>query len=429
MYNAIIARVFTEPIEGADNIQQGYVGDYQVVVSKQVQNGDLGIFFPTDGCLSHEMAYHNSLYALNHGENANSEIHGFLESNRRVRVKRFMKVSSLGLWLPLSSLAWAGDISNLKEGDTLVELNGQVLCTKYFGNQQSIKAKAQNKLKAARKAAEKFEFAKHYDTENIRYTKPPSGSICYVTEKLHGASGRSIAVRTLVKQNSLVTQLLDYLKAAADYFGLNLEPKMETLHAYGSRNVNFYSPEPGNYRADSHLHFASKMYPDEEIFYELVGYDGFSLIQGPHKGPKGYPKVMNYTYGCKQGQSELYVYRITQKDPSGNIRELNYPEIVSRCAELDIKPVPLLKIMLYDSSSKEEFMKEIEALGNGPSVLCDQHIREGVCIMYETTNSLHQRKIKALKYKSFVFCHGEDHAKDEATYVDTEEQDYSEASI
>lgn len=61
-YQAIIARVSTRPHPNADKIQLGTVCGSQVVVSLDTQDGELGVYFPVDGVLSHEYCVANHLY-------------------------------------------------------------------------------------------------------------------------------------------------------------------------------------------------------------------------------------------------------------------------------------------------------------------------------------------------------------------------------
>ena len=63
MYQAILATVKVTPIPGAQNIAAGECCGYSVIVSKSTQDGQLGVYFPTGGQLSHEMAMANDLYA------------------------------------------------------------------------------------------------------------------------------------------------------------------------------------------------------------------------------------------------------------------------------------------------------------------------------------------------------------------------------
>src|ERR1700741_2298650 len=105
MSKAIISKV-TEvmPIEGADNIQAARVCGEAVVVSKSVQVGDIGIFFPVDCQVSEDYARVNNLYRHSH-LNADNTKTGFFEDNRRVKAVTLRKVKSCGYFAPLDSLS------------------------------------------------------------------------------------------------------------------------------------------------------------------------------------------------------------------------------------------------------------------------------------------------------------------------------------
>src|SRR3990167_8980500 len=116
-YTAIISKVKVRPHPNADKLQLGTVLGNHVVVGLDTKDGELGIFFPTDGQLSHDFCVGNGLYTKSARDKLqlpSSASVGFFDHNRRVRSQRFRGERSDGCWLPLNSLLWTGvDPSNL----------------------------------------------------------------------------------------------------------------------------------------------------------------------------------------------------------------------------------------------------------------------------------------------------------------------------
>ena len=61
MYKAVVSRIQTRPLPGADRLLIGACGQYQVIVGIDTQDGELGVFFEQDGQLSIEFATQNDL--------------------------------------------------------------------------------------------------------------------------------------------------------------------------------------------------------------------------------------------------------------------------------------------------------------------------------------------------------------------------------
>lgn len=190
-YTAIVTSIRVRPHPNADRLQLGTVLGNQVVVGLETQDGTLGVFFPTDGQLSHEFCLCNGLYnnsALRQLDLPESTSPGFFDANRRVRAQRFRQERSDGIWMPLTCLAWAGDgIHKLKEGDTFTEFGGHLICQKYF-TPATMRAVGGNKLQRRDSKC----FPKHDDTKQFRFVADdiPDDAVVYITEKLHGTSGR-----------------------------------------------------------------------------------------------------------------------------------------------------------------------------------------------------------------------------------------------
>jgi hypothetical protein len=436
MYSAIVAPITVRKHPNADKLQLGTVAGHQVVVGLDVHDGDLGVFFPTDGQLSHEMCVANTLY----NESACGELgvtapvvagfakYGFFSAKRRVRAQKFRGEKSDGYWTELQALAWTGyDLSLLKAGDTFTELDGKLVCNKFY-NPATLRAMA-NAQKHGKKQPNVV-FPKHVDTEQFRYFvgNIPSGSIIWFTEKVHGTSGRyghvyetyephwwTRTVRTLC--NRLV--------------GDRVKPKFTRwTHLNGSRNVlleqsvgeGFYGTNDFRYRMTENL----QLHKGEIVYFEIVGFvDSERQIMEPQPiDPKQLKDVakqfgdrMEYTYGCVPGECKKYVYRITRLNEDGVEVELGWPQVIQRCRELGLETVPQLAPPQFYYGDTEKLVTLVNSLTDGVSTLDARHIREGVVLRVDTPDGV----TKFYKNKAWVFGVLEGYIKDSDTVVDTEE--------
>ena len=127
MYKAIITPIVNiRNHPNGDYINLGTASGYQVIIGKDTKEGVLGVFFPTDGQLSHEMCVNNSLYSTN--PKTGKKMGGFFGKNRKVRAQRFRGEISEGFWMPLSGLIWTGiDLSKLEKDYEFTELNEKLV--------------------------------------------------------------------------------------------------------------------------------------------------------------------------------------------------------------------------------------------------------------------------------------------------------------
>ena len=87
---------------------------------KSQTDGELGIFFSSDGQLSHDFCMKNNLYRKNPTDG--TPMGGYFEENRRVRAIKLRGEYSEGFWIPEKSLSFCGPHS-LKEGDEFDTVN------------------------------------------------------------------------------------------------------------------------------------------------------------------------------------------------------------------------------------------------------------------------------------------------------------------
>ena len=92
-------------LDNCDNVQAAIIFSNSVIVGKNCQAGDVGLFFPVECALSHEFLSNNNLYRHSQFGNIDATKTGFFEQNRRIKAMRFRGNKSEGFWIPLSSLS------------------------------------------------------------------------------------------------------------------------------------------------------------------------------------------------------------------------------------------------------------------------------------------------------------------------------------
>lgn len=120
-------------ITGAENIQVAKVLGEDVIVSKDMSEGFVGVFFPVDLQLSEQYCHENNLFR-DSTKNKDISKKGFFDDNRRVRSQPFMRVKSCGYFAPINSLDYVmfGDAEKVgwNVGESFDELNGIKICKK-----------------------------------------------------------------------------------------------------------------------------------------------------------------------------------------------------------------------------------------------------------------------------------------------------------
>ncbi len=382
----------------ADRLQIATFFGNDVVVGLDVKVGDLGVFFPSDGKIGEEFAIENKL---------TRGMGGYLDDNRRnIKAIKLRGEKSDGLFMPLESLSNFTDIKELKEGDTITTLNGVVICEKYIpkGKKPNPMPNKKNNVKKEPKESFPF-FEQHRDTEQLAYNlgKFKEGDLCYITLKLHGTSQRTAyTVRKKSKLNFLH-------KIGKLMFGLN-GLGTEWDYVTGTRRVTLDNFEGGYYgsnefRKQWHVFFIGKLQKGEEVFYEVVSYmDKDKLIMPECDNRKlndkefvrKYGDKTRFTYGCENGESDIYVYRMTMTNEDGHVVEYPYDLVKLRCEQMGVKHVPEFDKFIF--TTKEDLMNRVKRYESGEDPIGKTHIREGVIVRIEG-----KEKFTALKQKNFEF--------------------------
>lgn len=420
MNNAIIARVKTRPHpdKTVNRIQLGDVLGYQVVVGLDVPDDTLGIFFPEGLQLSEEYANANDLIRRKNPETGAYE-GGFFEQNRRVRCQKFRKEKSEGFWSELRSLEFAGDTSKLKENDQLTEFNGVPLCYKYV---TAATTSAGGKNRRSQRGATTM-FKKHFDTEQLRfnYDRLEAGQLISISLKIHGTSQR---IGYVLDENQL-SWWKRWINKVAPIF-----PTSSWKYLIGSRNV-ILKGQPGQYHSEEFRiracePFVDKLHKGETVFYEVVGYEAvgtpiMGTVSTTHLKDKEITKTygpqVTYTYGCKNGEFDIYVYRITQTNEDGHTIDLGWNDIKTRCEQLGIKHVPELRpIRVFDGDIDGLKLEITELTADGPDLIDPSHPKEGIVLRVDSAFNM-----RCYKQKTFQFGVIEGYIKEDQAYIDAEE--------
>jgi hypothetical protein len=428
MYNAKVVKLSVKPHPNADRLQLGYVQGIQVIVGMDVNDGDIGVFFPCDGQLSNEFLSTHNLYR--HSElNKDTTKTGYFSDNGRVTAEKIRGENSEGFYCALSDFAYTGyDLNKLELGTEFDELNGHKICQKYY-TPATLRAMSRNGSgnKAKRTQAD-YNLPRHFDTEQLQCNldKVEAGDLVIITEKTHGTSTRIGFVQ--------VERHIE-LKWWQKLYNLLPFPKYPTVtknyeFVVGSRNRivdSTLKPEsPDYYRLETAEPLRGLLKKGEVIYAEIVGFDsnGKPIMkpQGTSKLPeikKQYGEIMVYRYGCRWNevgiqQRRMLVYRITQVNEDSQEIDLSWAQVNRRASELGLKTVPeLISPFIYNTG----IMDIADCFVQGCSTLDSTHIREGVVVRLEKANGL----TKCYKHKSFEFKVLEGILKQDDNYVDTED--------
>lgn len=420
-YKAIIAKIdVVMPIEGADRIQVAKVLGESVIVSKELKEGYIGVFFCSGTQLSEEYCKYNNLYRKSE-MNADNTKSGFFEVNRKVRAQPFMKVRSEGYFAGLESLGFVKDLPTLKVGDSFEEINGIKICNKYI-NPNTKKVNNQQKSK---KKKEVPNFLKHVDTAQFRHKLQTieKGSLISIQAKVHGTSAR------YAKMDVDVSHKLNWVQRQLNKLG-NFFPTTEEQFVVGTRNVILNDPEKESFHGKEQFRFdvleVLKPYLEKNmtVYGEIAGYANGKPIMAAHdikglkdkKFTKKYGKEpMIYKYGCPEGEIRFHIYRITVATEEGKTVDFTQQQIVKWCEERGLIPALDVVEPFFFDGDYDKLAALVEDLTERPEVLTEDyidhsHISEGVIIRVDDGN----RTPTFLKSKSYAFkvmegiCEAED---------------------
>lgn len=411
----------------ADRLQCVEVFGQNVIVDLNYYEGQKVVFFPSDGQLSLEYATDNNLVRVK-DENGNN-IGGYMDPEKRnVTAIRLRGEKSEGLVLPIETLSKYTDVSKLKDGDQITVLDGHEICQKYVPrgkrNNHPVETGSKKKKKKSKESVSYPFFEEHKDTAQLAYNMSAfrPGDTIYITRKLHGTSARTMKTVKITKKSNKLRRFL------------HMEPKItrEVSVVSGSRRVvlkdinanDGYCSDNG-FRKKCHDLLKDNLPEGFEVFYEIVGYvNETTPIMGSvsNKGVKEkefvkkFGDTTTFSYGCKPGESDMYVYRITATTADGTVVELPWETVKVWCDKLGVKHVPDLEKFIY--TTPEDLKERVNKyLSNMPAdEIGKTHVAEGVVVRIDNRSTFTAYKDKVFEFKVI-----EGIAKDTSDVPDMEE--------
>ena len=453
------------PHPNADKMKLADCFGNTVCVGLNAAEGEIVIYFPTDGQLSVEYCAKNDLVRRK-DENGNPA-GGYLDPDKRnIKAIKLRGEKSDGLTMPLSSLAYCFDAPNgptlddLHVGDTITVVNGHEICQKYIPrtNVRTGRPSDGNKTRKHKVPVAPL-FAEHADTEQLAYNLSAfkCGDEVEITLKMHGTSQRTGYLPTL---QGYKRTLWDKITRKAgvpvyDWGGVSGTRRV-VLEDY---NGGFYGSN--EFREQHSKVFDGKLMKGETVYYEVVGFTttGQPIMSTASNKKlndkefiKQYGEETVFSYGCTPDgtktlygedengqfqitetvpQSDVYVYRMTMTNEDGFVVEYTPDFMRYRCEQMGVKTVPVLwkgTIPDHPGSAEDptitagEWIKNVaERFYDGPDPVGKTHVREGVVVRI-----LNRPKFAAYKHKNFAFKVLEGIIKESAEAPDMEEaQDVS----
>ena len=461
--------------ENADRLQIATFFGNDVVVGLDVQVGQLGVYYPTDGQLSAEFCAANDLVRRK-DENGNP-CGGYLDPDKRnIKAVKLRGEKSDGLFMPITCLASFGPISDLKVGDTIDIFNGVEICKKYIPKRNHSCHWHGGSGKKRAKANFAPTFYEHVDTSQLAYSLGDfrMGDTIELSLKLHGTSARTGYLPLIKQKKQNLWQKI-----------MRKPPHTYTEYDYvtGTRRVVLDDKHDGGFYSDNEFRhrmakkFEGKLHKGEVVYYEIVGFVNESTpIMASVKNSKIKDKAFSkqygeetvFSYGCDPKgdweektysatkyspeydlepeietiapKCEVYVYRMTQVNEDGDVVEMSPDQVRYRCEQMGVKTVPVFERFVipqdewieecYDCDGNygewkrtrnmtpgEYVLRKVEEYFDGPDPIGKTHIREGV-----VARIVNRPNIAVYKHKNFNFKVLESIIKDEREFPDMEEE-------
>ena len=412
MYKAYItALTNVRQHPNADRLLLADVFGNTICISTDYFEGQVGIYFPTDGQLSVEFAEKNNL--LRKKDDAGNNIGGYMDPDKRnVTAIRLRGEKSDGLFLPLSALNYCyahNDASiELRMGDVIDGLvNGHEICCKYIPRSNTRVGRVTEGNRTRKKKAPTAPlFKEHADTEQLAYNLGAFrvGDEVEITLKMHGTSQRTgyLPVHVGYKDSTfrrIINKIIMGLKVRKGWGadGRNAlynslkhgEPIYDYGYVSGTRRTVLENYDGGFYgnnvfRERHSKIFEGKLWKGETVYYEVVGFttSGQPIMASADNKKtqdkefiKQYGKETVFSYGCLPNglgrgevwkeiygsdpcgdrifidspQSKIYVYRMTMTNPDGDMVEYTPDFMRYRCEQMGVKTVPVFAKGIVDA--------------------------------------------------------------------------------
>ena len=472
------------PHPNADRMKLADCFGNTVCVGLDANEGDVVIYFPTDGQLSIEFCREHDLVRRK-DENGNPA-GGYLDPDKRnIKAIKLRGEKSDGITFPLTALEFTGvDISTFNVGDTITIVNGVEICRKYIprGNRGVTSGGAGNRTRKHKDSVAP-QFAEHADTEQLAYNlsafKP--GDEIEISLKMHGTSQRTGYLPKLVGYNDswpcrAGNAFRHILNKMGCYHGEDEhdgEPIYEYGYVTGTRRVVLDDFDGGFYgsnefREQHAKKFEGKLWKGETVYYEVVGFThtGQSIMGSCNNKKlndkefvKQYGEETIFSYGCEPDgvkfanataeqvanklnehpcstekllpQSDMYVYRMTCTTPDGNVVEYTPDFMRYRCELMGVKCVPVFEKFIIP-----EYIVDKDGSTDDLSNIAGEYVKSKAEEYYDGTDPVgkthiregvvvrivNRPKFTAYKHKNFAFKVLEGIVKDTAEAPDMEEE-------
>lgn len=439
------------PHTNADRLQIATFFGNDTIVSLDTHVGDTGIYFPVDGQLSERFCAVNDL--VRRKDENGKQVGGYLDPDKRnIKALKLRGEKSDGLYMPITCLADFCKISDLKVGDTIDTVNGELICQKYIPKMTRMPGAPGSKAAKKAKANIAPTFYEHVDTAQLAYNldafKP--GDTVQLTLKMHGTSGRTGYLPLVHTKQSLFDKL--FHRHGKDYKEYGYITGTRRVVLDGKRSGGFYDSD--DFRMAMAAKFENKLRKGEVVYYEIVGFQGpkgapimSQVANSKVKDPeftKQYGSTTTFSYGCDPNGDyewhfdepygdithapqyvapccDVYVYRMTMVNEDGDVVEYSPTQIKERCEQMGVHTVMEFETFIIPEdiltmSPGEYVLRQVEQYFDGPDPIGKTHVREGV-----VARILNRSNFAVYKHKNFSFKVLEGIAKDEATAPDMEE--------
>jgi hypothetical protein len=373
-----------------------------VIVGPGSAVGERVLYLPADGQVEHWFGDKFSLFRKNEDGSLQG---GYLEQNGHIKAIRLRGNRSEGIVIPISKIYAAFGYQGWKNGQEVdsVVVNGKEkrFCKKYIPKHTTYYMGQRKSSYKGRKAEGIVypEFALHSDTKQLAYNlnafKP--GDKINLTLKMHGTSQRS---------------MMTYGELPRSWFRklFHMKSKIKPSYVLGTRRTVVCESNDGFYGNDEFRlehHNALKPFVQDslEVYYEVVGYYGpqesqtIMPICDNSKLGKDFVKEFGdstiFSYGCKPGESDFYVYRITANNGE---YEFSPDEIIDWCNQAHVKYVPQIDNFIF--TTKEDLYERINKYFEDlHDPIGKTHIKEGVVVRIVNRNKFEAYKSKCFEFK------------------------------
>lgn len=432
------------PHSNADRMKLADCFGNTICVGIDAAEGEIGVYFPTDGQLSVEYCAKNDLVRRK-DENGNPA-GGYLDPDKRnIRAIKLRGEKSDGLFMPLSSFAYTGvNPDEWTVGTPITVVNGHEICQKYIPHKanKSVAGGASARVKRRAKHSIAPLFYEHKDTEQLAYNlaafKP--GDEIEITLKMHGTSQRTAHTKVLTGFKCTIWDKLLHREGTPIY---------DWGYVTGTRRVVLDDFDGGFYGSNEFRKqhadfFEGKLWKGETVYYEVVGFThtGAPIMASADNKKindkefaKMYGKETVFSYGCApyateariedgEGsyeipQSDIYVYRMTMTNEDGEVVEYTPDFMRYRCELMGVKTVPVFAkvyvredaVLIHENGGAcwgggipeggtvgDGVLHAAERYYDGPDPIGKTHVREGVVVRI-----LNRPTFTAYKHKNFSF--------------------------